>query len=54
MAMRGRSALVFLLPGLLGLSVFYFAPFAGGVYYSLTDGSFQNAFVGAANYLAVW
>ena len=29
-------------------------PFFGGIWYSLTDGSFQNAFVGFQNYLNVW
>ena len=52
--MRGRWALPFLLPGLIGLMLFYLVPFAGGVYYSLTDGSFSNAFVGFSNYLSVW
>lgn len=52
--MRGRWALPFLLPGLMGLALFYLLPFGGGVYYSLTDGSFSNAFVGFANYLWVW
>ena len=46
--------MLFLLPGLLGLLVFYAIPFGGGVYYSLTDGSFFNRYVGFDNYLAVW
>ena len=54
MTKRGRWALPFLLPGLIGLMLFYLVPFAGGVYYSLTDGSFSNAFVGFSNYLSVW
>jgi multiple sugar transport system permease protein len=49
-----RALALFLGPGLLGLLVFYLAPFAGGVYYSVTDGSFRNAFVGLDNYLKVW
>lgn len=52
--MRGRWAFPFLLPGLMGIMLFYLIPFAGGVYYSLTDGSFSNAFVGFSNYLSVW
>ena len=49
-----RRALPFVLPGLAGLLVFYFIPFAGGVWYSLTDGSFENRFVWFANYRTVW
>ena len=50
---RKRSALPFLLPGLIGLFVFYIVPFVGGIYYSVTDGSYRNAFVGLANYKSV-
>ena len=50
---RKRSALPFLLPGLIGLFVFYIIPFVGGIYYSVTDGSYRNAFVGLANYKSV-
>ena len=39
-----------LLPGLTGLMMFYVAPFIGGVYFSLMDGSFENKFVGLQNY----
>jgi multiple sugar transport system permease protein len=46
--------LPFLLPGLAGLLLFYVAPFFGGIWYSLTDGSFENTFVGFRNYTAVW
>lgn len=42
-----------LLPGLAGILTFYVAPFIGGIYYSLLDGSFQNAFVGLDNYRRV-
>ena len=42
------------LPGGLGLLFFYIVPFFGGVYYSLTDGSYRNAFVGMANYVGMW
>ena len=42
------------LPGLLGILMFYVVPFFGGIWYSLTDGSYQNAFVGFQNYLNVW
>lgn len=50
---RKRSALPFLLPGLIGLFVFYIVPFVGGIYYSVTDGSYRNAFVGLENYKSV-
>ena len=49
-----RMLLVFLLPGMLGLLVFYVLPFFGGIYFSVTDGTRENAFVGMANYLSVW
>ncbi len=49
-----KSVWLFLLPGGLGLLFFYIVPFFGGVYYSLTDGSYRNAFVGMDNYIAIW
>ena len=49
-----KSVLLFLLPGGVGLLVFYIIPFFGGVYYSLTDGSYRNAFVGLKNYINIW
>ena len=33
-----------------GLMLFYVVPFFGGIYSSLMDGSFENQFVGLANY----
>ena len=51
---KKRLALPFLLPGLAGILLFYVVPFFGGVWYSLTDGSFENTFVGFDNYLKVW
>ena len=51
---RKKSVLLFLLPGLLGLFIFYIVPFFGGIYYSVTDGSYQNAFVGVDNYVSVF
>ena len=39
-----------LLQGLAGLMLFYVVPFFGGIYSSLMDGSFENQFVGLANY----
>lgn len=49
-----RMLLIFLLPGLLGLTVFYLAPFVHGIYFSVTDGTRMNAFVGMQNYVDVW
>lgn len=39
---------------MLGILIFYVVPFFGGVYYSVTDGSFANNYVGFDNYLRVW
>ena len=50
---KKKSVLLFLVPGLLMLLVFYVVPFAGGIGYSLTDGSYRNEFVGLANYRAL-
>lgn len=49
-----KSVLLFLLPGLIGLVAFSFAPFIGGIYYSMTDGTFQNNFVWFENYSKIW
>ncbi len=51
---RKKSVIFFLAPGLIGLLVFYLIPFGGGVYYSLTDGGFENKFVGIQNYVGIW
>ncbi|MEA5067256.1 MAG: sugar ABC transporter permease [Eubacteriales bacterium] len=51
---RKKSVLLYLAPGLIGLLVFYLIPFGGGVYHSLTDGGFENKFVGARNYIDIW
>lgn len=50
---RKRSALPFLLPGLIGLFIFYIIPFVGGIYYSFTDGGYTDAFVWFENYKSV-
>ena len=54
MFIRKKSVWLFLTPGLLGLMLFYVIPFIGGIYYSLTDGTYRNAFVGMANYVGMW
>lgn len=51
---KKKSVLIFLLPGLVMLIVFYFVPFIGGIGYSVTDGTFQRAFVGLENYKQLW
>lgn len=51
---KKKSLWLFLLPGLLGLMIFYVIPFFGGIWYSLTDGSYRNEFVGLQNYINIW
>ena len=48
-----KSVWLLLLPGLSGLLLFYLLPFAGGIWYSLLDGTFTNTFVGLENYRRV-
>lgn len=50
---RKKIVWLLLLPGLIGLMMFYVVPFFGGIYFSVTDGSFENRFVGLANYMNV-
>ena len=47
---RKKIVWLLLLPGLAGLMTFYIVPFFGGIWFSLRDGTFDNAFVGLANY----
>ena len=54
MFVKKKSVLLFLLPGLALLLVFYIVPFVGGIRYSLTDGSYRNEFVGMGNYRSLW
>jgi len=51
---RKKTVWLYLAPGLLGLLAFYFVPFFWGVWFSLTDGTIDNQFVGFQNYLDVW
>lgn len=58
---RKKSVLLFLLPGLLMILVFYIIPFAGGVAYSMTGriynpemGVTQTKFVALNNYVKLW
>lgn len=51
---KKKSVWLFLLPGLAGLMLFYVVPFIGGIWYSVTDGSYRNEFVGLQNYVNIW
>ena len=51
---KNKSLVLFLLPGLLLLMIFYVIPFFSGISYSVTDGSKANTFVGLKNYEALW
>ena len=51
---RKKTVWLYLAPGLIGLLAFYLVPFVWGVWFSLTDGTIDNQFVGFANYLRVW
>ena len=51
---RTKKVWLFLIPGLLMLTLFYLAPFIGGVRYSVQDGSVANQFVGFENYRKLW
>jgi len=54
MLKKKKSLWLFLLPGLLGLMIFYVVPFVGGIYFSMTDGTIENRFVWFENYQRVW
>lgn len=45
---------LFLLPSLLGVTVFFVAPFGVVIYYSLINNPIQKEFVGLSNYINVW
>ena len=52
-----RKSLVswlFLAPSLLGVMLFFVAPFGVVIYYSLINNPIQKNFVGFANYINVW
>lgn len=50
---RKKIVWLLLLPGLAGLMLFYVVPFFGGIYFSVTDGTYENNFVGLQNYVQV-
>lgn len=45
---------LFLLPSLIGVIVFFVAPFMVVIYYSMINNPIQKEFVGFANYVNVW
>ena len=45
---------LFLAPSLIGVLVFFVAPFFVVIYYSTIDNPIQNNFVGFSNYVTVW
>lgn len=49
-----KSVWLYLLPGMIGLLAFYVVPFIWGIWFSLTDGTINNSFVGFDNYIRVW
>ncbi len=51
---RKKTVILYLLPALAGLTIFYVVPFIGGIYYSLTKGDYKNTFVWFDNYKSVW
>jgi len=54
MLKQKKSIWLFILPGMIGIMLFYVIPFVGGIWYSLTDGSYRNEFVGLDNYINIW
>jgi multiple sugar transport system permease protein len=44
------TALLFLLPSLIGFMIFYIIPFGGGIYYSFLDNPVSGRFSGLSNY----
>ncbi len=57
MSANKRKSLIswlFLLPSLLGVSMFFVAPFIVVIYYSMIDNPIQKNFVGFNNFVNVW
>ncbi len=54
MFQRKWSVLIFLIPGLSLLVVFYFIPFFTGIHYSLMGGAKMSSLIGVANYQSLW
>jgi len=47
----GTHAAIFLIPSLVGVTIFFFLPFGIGFYYSLVDTPIDGKFVGIRNYV---
>lgn len=45
-----KQTIIFLLPSLIGFSIFFLIPFVGGLYYALFDSSVNGHFVGLGNF----
>lgn len=54
MFQRKRSVLIFLIPGLSLLVIFYLVPFFTGLHYSLMGGARMSRYVGITNYQSLW
>ena len=57
MTANKRKSLIswlFLLPSLLGVTLFFVAPFFVVIYYSVIDNPIQGNFVGFENFINVW
>lgn len=51
---KSLASWLFLAPSLLGVMLFFVAPFGVVIYYSLINNPIQKNFVGFANYINVW
>ncbi|MCR5670216.1 MAG: sugar ABC transporter permease, partial [Butyrivibrio sp.] len=51
---KGLISWLFLLPSLLGVTLFFVAPFFVIIYYSVINNPIQKYFVGFANFVNVW
>ena len=51
---KSLTSWLFLLPSLLGVSMFFVAPFIVVIYYSMIDNPIQKNFVGFSNFVNVW
>jgi len=49
-----NRVILFLLPSLLGMGLFYLIPFGISIYFSLIDNAVNRQFVGLENFIATW
>jgi multiple sugar transport system permease protein len=47
---QGGLAFIFLAPSIIGLAIFFIAPFLGGFYYTLVDSPINGHFIGLGNF----